>query len=234
MIALFETMLVAGGRIVLADDHYARMSRSAEALGWARPDRDEFNRATSVLAANEAIRCAYDGRRLVAEARPIPAITLSRRTHGRAITLGALARVIPEHKLTGLYGICELALQLAAGKGADEGLFVTPDGHVLEGTTTNLFAVTAHSLVTAPSQMLPGVTRAWVLREAAALGIPVEERAPSVEELRAGGFLTGSLTTLAPLRVIDGEACRPPGPIYERLESRWSTLFGCAASSSSR
>jgi branched-subunit amino acid aminotransferase/4-amino-4-deoxychorismate lyase len=234
MIALFETMLVSRGRIVLADDHLARMTRSAEALGWARPDGGEFRRVTSLAASGDAVRCTYDGQRFRAEARPIPAATLARRAHGSAITVGALARLLPEHKLTGLYGICELGLQLATDAGAGEGLFVTRDGHVLEGTTTNVFAVTAHSLVTAPEHILPGVTRAWVLREAAALGIAVEERAPSVGELREGGFLTGSLTTLAPLRSIDGEACRPPGPIYARLEDRWSTLFGWAASASSR
>lgn len=234
MIALFETMLVIHGRIVLADDHLARMTRSAEALGWTRPDAGEFRRVTSLAATGDAVRCTYDGRRLTAERRPIPAATLARRAHGSAITLGALARVFPEHKLTGLYGICELGLQLATDAGAGEGLFVTGDGHVLEGTTTNVFAVTAHSLVTAPEHILPGVTRAWVLREASALGIPVEERAPSVGELRAGGFLTGSLTTLAPLRVVDGEACRPPGSIYDRLADRWSTLFGWDASPSSR
>lgn len=234
MIALFETMLVSRGRIVLADDHVARMTRSAAALGWTRPNADEFRRVTSLAATGDVVRCSYDGHSLTAEARPVPAASLSRRALGRTITLGALARVLPEHKLTGLYGICELGLRLAIEAGADEGLFVTRDGHVLEGTTTNVFAVTAHSIITAPERILPGVTRAWVLREARDLGIAVEERAPSVGELRAGGFLTGSLTTLAPLRSIDGVACRPPGTIYDRIEDRWSTLFGWPASPPSR
>lgn len=219
-------MLVSRGHLVLATDHLERMTRSAEALGWARPDAEEFIRVATLAATHDAVRCTYDGRRLTASGRTIPAATLSRRALGRAVTLRPLARVLPEHKLTGLYGVCELGLELAIDAVADEGLFVTGDGHVLEGTTTNVFAVTTHSLVTAKERILAGITRAWVLREAAGLGIPIEERPPSVDELREGGFLTGSLTTLAPLRVVDGGACRRPGPLYDQLADRWSSLFG--------
>lgn len=221
MIGLFETMLVVDGRVLFAAEHLARMTRSALALRLPPPDPAEFHRRVRAAATNDAVRCDYIGGALDAYARPILARTLARREHGRAITLGAsLVRPQPEHKLTS-YEVCTIGLERAAAAGADEGLFVTPEGAVLEGTATNVFAVTERTLVTAPDGVLPGITRAWVIATAAALGVEIEYRAPRVEELREGALLTGSLTTVAPLRVLDGAPCRAPGEIYEMLAARW-------------
>jgi len=257
MTALFETMLVHDGRVVLAEEHLARLTRSAAALGLALPDGKEFHRLVEDIrsagfqpagppassrpvspspagsqrtgrleaGAPFAIRCVYDGTTLTAEARPIPPRTLSRRERGRAITLdSSLARTLPEHKLVEHYAVCERALEQAFDADADEALFLTHNGRVLEGTTTNVFAVNANALVTAPENVLPGITRAWVLEQAALLDIDVELRAPTLSELRDGAFLTGSLTTLAPLRLLNGEECRAPGAIFDALAERWSTL----------
>lgn len=233
MSTLFETMLVRDGRVLLAEQHLARLTRSAAALGMPLPDGEAFQRAALrteagapfAIVADHAIRCTWDGATLAAEARPIPPPTLMRRERGRAITLDpSLARTLPEHKLVEHYAVCERALQQAFDANADEALFLTRDGHVLEGTTTNVFAVHANALVTAPEHVLPGITREWVLEQANLLGIEVELRAPSPTELREGAFLTGSLTMLAPLRMLDGEACRAPGAIFDALAERWSTL----------
>lgn len=225
MNTLFETMLVRDGRVILAEQHLARMTRSATALGLPSPDAEEFHRTIAAAATHDAIRCTYDGATLAAEARPIPPRTLLRRERGRAITLDpSLARTLPEHKLVEHYAVCEHVLQQAFDADADEALFLTHNGRVLEGTTTNVFAVNAKSLVTAPDHVLPGITREWVLEQAGQLGVDVELRAPSLPELRDGAFLTGSLTTLAPLRMLNGEECRAPGAIFEALAGRWSTL----------
>ncbi|HEX8411405.1 MAG TPA: aminotransferase class IV [Thermoanaerobaculia bacterium] len=225
MNTLFETMLVRAGRVILAEQHLARMTRSAAALGMPLPDADEFHRTIAAAATHDAIRCTYDGATLAAKPRPIPPRTLLRRERARAITLDpSLARTLPEHKLVEHYAVCERALQQAFDSDADEALFLTYTGRVLEGTTTNVFAVNAKSLVTAPEHVLPGITREWVLEQAAQLGIDVELRAPTLPELRDGAFLTGSLTMLAPLRALNGEECRTPGAIFAVLADRWSTL----------
>ena len=171
----------------------------------------------------EAVRCEFVDGAVRADPRPIPARTTARRERGRVITLDrSFVRSMPEHKLIGPYAVCIAALEHAANDDADEGLFVTEDGLVLEGTATNVFAVNERGLVTAANGVLPGITRAWALTTAASLGIDVEYRAPSIEELRAGAFMTGSLTTLAPIRVLNGHACRAPGPTFEAILARWN------------
>ncbi|HEX2833683.1 MAG TPA: aminotransferase class IV [Thermoanaerobaculia bacterium] len=226
-LGLFETMLVVRGAIVLLDEHLARMTRSAAALGFPEPDADAFRRDALRVAESvndeAALRVIYVASAanewtLFAEVHAIPPLTLQRRDDARAITLDAsLTRALPAHKMTS-YASCVIGLRNAVASHANEGLFVRGED-VLEGTATNLFAVTQHSLITAHANVLPGVVRAWVLDRARVLGIAVEERAPSRDEVRGGAFLTGSLTGVAALREVDGERCETPGEIFRALSS---------------
>src|SRR5205807_1738549 len=61
---------------------------------------------------------------------------------------------------------------------ADEAIFLTADGHVSEGGGANLFMVRGGALITPPvtDDILEGITRDSIVRLAAELGIPVEER----------------------------------------------------------
>lgn len=228
-IGLFETMLVIGGRVVQLDEHFQRLAASADALQFPPPSERGFRAAVARAARNvqsldeAALRCLYvedTARwRLVATAGPIPPTTLRRRKGARVITLDReLSRAIPHHKLTS-YAASIVGLRAAIAADADEGLFLDRCGRILEGTATNAFAIAGDTLITAPTRaaILPGIVRAWVLDNAARVGLAVIERAPTIDELRAGSFLTSSLTTLAPIARLDGVACRTPGRAFARL-----------------
>lgn len=237
-IGLFETMLVRGGRIVRPADHFRRLDASASALGFPPPDVAEFREATriafeEVATLDEAaMRCLFiatgsdldDSKawKFVATAGPLPPVTLARRRHGRVITLPGLARSLPQYKMTS-YAVSSIGLRRAIAAGADEGLFLDARGRVLEGTATNIFAVTNGTLITAPvdAGVLPGIVRAWVLDYASRNGVAVEERTPSLDELHAGAFMTSSLTTIAPIREVDGRACAAPGEVFDALRHAW-------------
>lgn len=237
-VGLFETMRAVDGRLQYPSRHFRRLEASSAALGFAPPHASRFREVTERAASGlekggeRMVRCLYLAVRtalddpeswvLSADEYPIPAATLSRRVHGRAIVLPpSWRRALPEHKMTS-YAVCTLGLRRALGAGADEALFVDDGGCVLEGTATNVFAVSGSTLVTAPVEagILPGVVRGLVLEAAAALGLEIEQRAPDVGELRRGAFLTGSLTTIAPLRTIDMVPCADPGPLLETIRAR--------------
>lgn len=221
---LFETMLVRRGQVLQRDEHFRRLFDSARALRFPEPNEREFHAAIDKVAQNideGALRCVYaedsSRWRLVATIGPIPATTLRRRKGARVITLDReLSRALPEHKMTS-YAPSMIGLRMAIDAGADEGLFVDRRGRVLEGTTTNVFAINDSTLITARTSILPGIVRAWVLANAARVGLDVIERAPTIDELRAGSFLTSSLTLLAPIVTIDGLACERPGPAFAQL-----------------
>ncbi len=212
MTGLFETMLAIGGRVVQREEHFARLARSARELGMPAPDELEFRAAIAdVLRSDDelAVRCIYENARFTATAGPIPPVTLRRREGAHVVTLGRrVIRDQPSHKLTSY-----ITSRPAIPDGADEALFVDARGHVLEGTTTNVFAVAGEKLITAGEAILPGIVRAWVIEHAA----NVIERPPTVEELHAGSFLTSSLTLLAPIVRVDGVACEGPGRVFETL-----------------
>jgi branched-subunit amino acid aminotransferase/4-amino-4-deoxychorismate lyase len=232
-LGLFETMLLTRGYIVMPEEHLARMSRSCESLGFPPPDeelfRSEVRRAAEGADDEAALRVLYVASSasewtLAAESHPIPPLTLARREHASAITLdSSFARALPEHKMTS-YAACVIGLRKAAAVGANEALFVNGDG-VLEGTATNVFAVTKDSLITASANVLPGIVRAWVLEIAHTNRIAIEERAPAIDELRAGAFLTGSLTGVVALESIDGVPCEAPGEIFDVLSSAARALL---------
>jgi branched-subunit amino acid aminotransferase/4-amino-4-deoxychorismate lyase len=127
------------------------------------------------------------------------------------------------HKSTS-YAVCAIGLHQAVARGADEGAFVTGDGLLLEGTSTNIFALASGRLITAPlaAGILPGVVRGSVLLHARQLGLTCEERPPSNAELMAGSFLTSSLTLLAPVRSLNGVTCAPPGSAFTELGRRYA------------
>ena len=93
--------------------------------------------------------------------------------------------------------------------GVEEGLIVGADGAVLEGLSSNFFAVLDGALRTEEERVLVGVTRSLVLEVAAGL-MPVDRRAvrrddlPRIDE----AFVTSVSREVLPVVEIDG---RPVG-----------------------
>jgi 4-amino-4-deoxychorismate lyase len=231
-LGLFETILITDGRPIQLAAHYERMADSSARLGLPVPGADAFRHEVEGAARNatgeSSVRCIWVAAEesndagswiLHASLQPIRAATLSRRERGRAITLPPhWSRSLPRHKTTS-WAVCLLALRQAIASNADEAVFTAADATLLEGTSTNLFAIRPGTLVTANVEagVLPGVVRAWVIDQAARLGARIEWRPPSRDEIMEGAFFTGSLTKLAPLRVLDGETCAPPGELFDEL-----------------
>lgn len=113
-----------------------------------------------------------------------------------------------------------LARELAASAGADEAVRLGPDGDVVECATSNIFLVSAGTVVTPPVEIgiLPGVTRARVLAACKALGIAVQERRVALAELQGADeiFVTSAVRGVVAVTRLDGGA-RAAGPITARV-----------------
>ncbi len=119
-----------------------------------------------------------------------------------------------------------LAKQTAVEAGAQEAWFVTADGFVNEGASSNAWIVSHDGvLVTAPTdvQILEGVTRAVVIDIARERGLAIEERQFTVEEAEAAkeAFVTSATGWVTPVVQIDGEPVGEgaPGPIARSLRT---------------
>src|SRR2546423_1572997 len=90
-----------------------------------------------------------------------------------------------EAKASGHYVNSILASQEAKAKGYDEALLNDMNGNVAEGTGANVFFERDGKLITpSPGNILPGITRATVMDICKELGIPVEERLFTTDELK--------------------------------------------------
>ncbi len=130
-----------------------------------------------------------------------------------------------------------LAMQAAAEAGVQNVVFHR-DGIVTEGGHANFMAVFGDTVVTHPAdhRILHGVTRGFVLELARDLGIPVEERTFSLDELAGAdeAFYTGTTTEVYPTVEIDG---RPVGdgsvgPVTRRLRQAFLAQAERTATSS--
>jgi branched-chain amino acid aminotransferase len=123
----------------------------------------------------------------------------------------------------GNYLLAVLAMRAARAAGAQEALLEAANGELLEGTTSNFFAVFGGKLLTPPEScaILPGITRAHVLELCRTAGLPVELRAlPKAELANADEvFICSSIRELVPVVNIDGQPVGPgvPGPISREL-----------------
>jgi para-aminobenzoate synthetase/4-amino-4-deoxychorismate lyase len=97
-------------------------------------------------------------------------------------------------------------------------LLVDGDGSVLEASWGNVWAIEGERLVTPPAdgRILPGITRARLLRLAPELGLEAVEENLSLERLRdaEGAFLTSALRGAVPAHVAGGA---PPHPLVVAL-----------------
>ena len=103
-----------------------------------------------------------------------------------------------------------LAQRYARAAGVHEGL-LHHDGHLTEGSNSNLFAVIDDTLLTAPAQqVLSGVARDMVFHVAGQDGIPLRETDLQLSDLPRWDecFITSTSRHVMPLTAIDG---RPVG-----------------------
>jgi branched-chain amino acid aminotransferase len=126
-------------------------------------------------------------------------------------------------KTVGNYVNSILAKREAVHAGYDEAIMLDTEGYVAEASGENIFIVKDGLLRTPPlTSVLPGITRASILTLAQDLGIPVQDRRFSRDELYLAdeAFLTGTAAEVTPIREVDGRVIGSgqPGPITLQLQ----------------
>jgi 4-amino-4-deoxychorismate lyase len=222
--SVFETLRLAGGRPAFLDLHLARLARSAARVGVDLPGGWE----QLALLAAEAYGPGHGMLRLTcskgapggapvgfALASPISPDTLRGRAEGVSavtLSLGVAAdlRAQAPWLLGGVkstsYAVNMASLRAAEEQGAQDAIWVSSDGQVLEAPTSTVAWVTGGVLVTPPAEevgTLPGTTAHVALGLSP---VPVEVRRGTVEELRAADevLLLSSVRGVAPVVRLDG------------------------------
>lgn len=124
-----------------------------------------------------------------------------------------------------------IARRECAGRSADEGVLLSPDGKVTECTSSNLFVVKNERLITPPLSdgLMPGVTRKVLLRLCRKLKTPFVEKSLWPTDLKKADeiFITSTLKDVMPIARWEGKRVgrTVPGPITQKLMATYAKLL---------
>jgi branched-chain amino acid aminotransferase len=245
--SVFEAVATRGGRPVDLQAHLKRLVRSAEQVHIAMPvpwtqiaaevdmalsasENEESNIRVMLTRGQGALGLDPSGAHsplrviMVTPLRRPPREFYERgvgvstyRTQRTADATDAVGAKV------GNYLVAVLSVRSARERGSEEALIMDANGHVVEGATSNVFAVIGGVLVTPPVEagILPGITRARLLELAGVQGIACQEKTLTVAELLAADevFISSSIREVVPVVRVDGMPVGggQPGPLARRL-----------------
>ncbi|MBP2456108.1 aminodeoxychorismate lyase [Mycolicibacterium lutetiense] len=241
---VFETLLVRDGRPCLLEAHLARLTHSAKMLDLPAPDLDAWRAAAALgtehwVAENDGdgvLRLVYSrGResggaatsfatigaladRVAAVRRDgLAAITLDR---GLPLDAGDMPWLAAGAK-TLSYAVNMAALRHAERHGAGDVIFVSSDGHLLEGPRSTVVIATeerdGRSVLLTPPPWYPilrGTTQQALFEVARNKGYDCDFRALKPADLLTaqGVWLVSSITLAARVHTLDGRRL-PDAPL---------------------
>lgn len=231
---VFETLLVRNGAPCLLDAHLRRLARSAELMDLPTPDLGDWRRAVEQAvrqwagAGEGALRMIYSRGRETGSAptayvmlTPLPERIAAARREG--LTVVTLDRGLSAQGLelpwllagakTLSYAVNMAALRYAAKQGADDVIFVSSDGYVLEGPRSTVVLVEPGRLITPPLShpILRGTTAEALFDVARGAGYDCEYAPLRPADLDAAQdvWLVSSITLAARVHTLDGRVLHP-------------------------
>jgi branched-chain amino acid aminotransferase len=246
---LFETMRVVGGKPFRFAQHLERMTRGADFLKIKPPftpkELEKFagqlieqNKMPEAILRVTLTRGAGGrGYGFNGESRPTVVMTLHAAPapeNPMEWNLITSSFWIPAADPLGSFKTTSKILHvLARGeakeKGADEALLLNTNGEVVETASGNLFWVYDDKICTVPSGcgVLPGITRAVVLKICQTLGLETNQRIIKPEALQdsAGLFVTQSVFGIVPVAMFDGNPVAPSPLVGQIARAYHEILF---------
>ena len=240
---VYEVSTVVHGKLLDNPAHLARLRRSMSELKLPSPATDE-----EIVAAQKKLieqnsleegavylqvsRGAAD-RDFAFPANPKPSLVMFTQPknllHAPQVSEGIKIVSVPDirWKRRDIKTVSLLAQSLAKQAALDAGAndaWMVEDGYVTEGSSNNAFIVDQNgTLITRQlgNEILPGITRASVLRLTEIESIKLEERAFTIAEACAAqeAFITSATTFVWPVVSIDGHTVGDgkPGPVAGKL-----------------
>lgn len=227
----FEAMRTYAKRSFRERDHLDRLQRSCERLRIALPiSLDELGRRVARAIEHSDLPECYIRIVVTRGSGPMGLdLTLA---SAPSVVVYALPLKLPEARIyregiavhlvhtvrstdggpaagakTSNYLASMLALDDARRGGASEAIIVDAHGHVVEGTTSNIFLVRDGALYTPPALagILEGITRRTVFELAAARGMACREIELRAADLHAASevFITSSIREIVPVVRVD-------------------------------
>ena len=209
---VFEVARLYGGRPFAMDEHWDRLERSAAAIGLEvdraalEAELEPLLAEAGEVEANLRVVVTRGGRRILLIEEPFPyadSASVATVTYQPTVLLNRVKSLS--------YAANMHATRLAKERGADEAIFVTPDGIVLEAPTSSFFWAGSDGVLKTPSlsnPILDSITRDRVIRV-----LDVEEGTYDLTELEGASeaFMASTGREVQPVSAIDGRELEWPG-----------------------
>ncbi len=224
---VFEVTRLYGGVPYVLDEHLDRLERSAAQIELP-VDRASLESEIDALVeahgdADAQLRIVVTrGGRRIAAIEPLPALA-------PAVSLASVTYQ-PTVVLTGAktlsYGANMQATRLAAGRGADEAVLVTPDDTVLEPPTSTIFWASEAGTLRTPS-LDAGILDSITRRKLIELLEDVEEGKFPLKDLlgTSEAFLASSVREVQPVSAVDGHELDRHGPRTQAARAAFDGLI---------
>ena len=209
----YTSLRTYGGRgVVRLDAHFRRLEESTALQGRsgtvdAAAARRALAGALDATRHEESrLRLTFAPPRLFVAVEPFTPLSAQRYAEGVACVTLAIRRDNPHSKDTRFIATAQQAYARLP-EGVEEGLLVADDGALLEGLSSNFFAISGGELRTEEERVLAGVTRSLVLEVAERL-LPVRRAAVRKDELSLvdEAFVTSVSREVLPVVRVDGRA----------------------------
>lgn len=235
---IFESASVGNGVPQALEHHLRRFASSAKALDLPAPDADAWRGALELALSEfdpvpEGFAKFVYTRGVEGDGRPVgwvyimPAAdyTRAREDGVRVVLLDRGYRHDVERTSPWLlagaktlsYAVNRSVMREAARRGADDVIFVSSDGYVLEGPNSSVIIRRGDSFFTPGLELgiLDGTTQANVFKYLQSLGYAVDHELSTPDRLREadGIWLVSSVRHAAPVRELDGQ----PFPVDHAL-----------------
>ena len=240
--AVYEFIASYKGRLFYLEEHLDRLDRSLKGLSFPPVSREAIRKAVLTLFEKAEIQRAGIYIQISRGTSPRNHAFPDGVNPQIVMTIREIEEKPPELRKKGAaaitvedfrWGRCNLktvqllpnvlAKQKALAAGVFDAIFVSPEGVVREGTSSNICIVADGVVITHPltPQILPGITRMVVIDLCRELNIPVSERFFKTDALYGSeeAFLTGTVTEVLPIVTIDGLRIGDGqvGPVTTRL-----------------
>jgi branched-chain amino acid aminotransferase len=257
---VYETIRSYGCRIFMRDQHLSRLFRSAEAIGLKIPiplsqwtdilheamarnevgttHRDAYLRITVSRGAGDIglDPALCPSPTVVVMAKPLMPPALHLYEKGVNVIIASTKRNLPSALSPQIKAINFLnnilAKREAIAAGAFDSILLNWEGHLTEGTISNLFVVMDGRLRTPALAcgLLDGITRGIVIQLAEELRIPVDEGHFTSDQLYQAQecFLTNTSMEIMPVVLVDNNQVGDgkPGPLTLKLRARFIEARG--------
>jgi branched-chain amino acid aminotransferase len=234
----YEVIRIIGGKFLFLNDHLERLRHSSEDSGFSFPGEDSIRESLKLLLS---VNQFMDGNiRICLQKKTgpdpdllcyfVPWFYPDECTYLSGVQLVSYTHERPNP------GIKKWDDQFRSrvrehirDHGVYEAVLVNKQGEITEGSRSNIFFIDASSRLITPSEkdVLPGITRKYVLQICKEHQIEVEERLVAMKELDTleACFISGTSPKVLPVWQIDNFQFRADHPFVLKIMQRFESIM---------